>query len=367
MHRAVAVLPLHSGRAPTWLYQRMVRLAKPFVRLSVEEHGVHGMLSRLAAPAYIQALGSLMGFDWHASGLTTTTTAALREAFNTWDASPIRVAGGKGKTALKTPRMLDAFTREYGLDTARYTRASRLIAKIDTALVQDHAQLYHHTFFLAETGAFTVIQQGMDPALREARRYHWYSRRLRSYTCEPHMGLTREAKKPVLNLTSRPNQPVQKDILTFLAEQPRHRVRRLISRISQGILRMPVQHDLRRYYLRKDSQRLLEHLERTPPLSMPDLLLREGVGHAALRAFALTTRLLYGTQLDWSDPAVYAFAHGGKDGTPFPVNRRVYDQTISLLEEAAHAGLAGREQQRFLKRLHTWTREATLATATTRI
>ncbi len=349
--RSQAVLPLHSGKAPAWLYTRMVRLARPFVKLSISEHGSRGMLERLASAHYLQALGSLLGFDWHASGLTTTTTSALRDAFNSWKESPIRVAGGKGRTALTTPRLLREHATAFSLDAEPYVYASRMIARVDNTLVQDGARLYHHTFFLDEHGLFTVIQQGLNAEQREARRYHWYSHGLKDYTREPHQSLIAERKHRVLNLTSMEHDQLREDILKLFTEDPERLVKRFTSPLYLSTLRMPRSHWLRSYYLKPASRKLLARLSTAKPETMEMLVQQQGVGVKAFRAFALTARLLYGSPVSWRDPAVYAYAHGGKDGTPYPVDKRTYEQTIQLLETAARQSLEGREKQTVLKRL----------------
>ncbi|MDK2371890.1 MAG: DUF763 domain-containing protein [Candidatus Korarchaeota archaeon] len=313
-----AHLPLHGGKAPAWLFRRMKELAKPILSSVVSEYGKRGLLERLADPHWFQALGCVLGYDWHSSGVTTVLTAALKEALQEEDMG-VRLAGGKGRTSLKTPQELASIAEEFGLDPSPLVRASRLSAKVDNSVLQDGFDLYHHAFVVTENGEWAVVQQGMNPSLRMARRYHWLGSRVESFVIEPHHSIISEAGKVrVLNLVARESEGVRKASLDLVKEGTA-RLRRLMS--EYRVLKMP----------RRIDWSALERAYQLNPSSYEELLEIRGIGRSALRALALLSELVYGEKASVRDPAKYSFAFGGKDGVPFPVDVKLMDEIISYL------------------------------------
>jgi hypothetical protein len=332
-----ANLPLHGGKAPPWLFQRMVRLARAIVGHLVEEHSPEEVLRRLSDPYWFQALGCVLGFDWHSSGVTTTTCGALKEAVRgNESAFGLWVAGGKGRTSRQTPAELAAACETTGHDGEALARTSRLTAKVDSAAVQSGHQLYHHSFFLTAGGEWAVVQQGMRASDRSARRYHWLGETVESLVEEPHAAVCADTRETVLNLVAGESAPARESITELSAE----------------LLQMPRRHEL---IAQADvDPRFLEKvLVRTyerPPEDFETLLGTPGLGPKTLRALALVAELVYGTPASTRDPARFAFAHGGKDGTPHPVDRETYDRTIETMD-AALAGVDRSERVAALKRL----------------
>ncbi len=348
--RPVVDLPLHGGRAPRWLMERMIHLGGSILEALREEWGPDEILRRLSHPFWFQALGNLLGFDWHSSGLTTTVTGALKAALYQRPHLGIYVAGGKGARSRKTPEELHRIGERTGLPAEQLVRISRLVAKVDSAALQDGFQLYHHTFWVSETGAWAVIQQGMHPERRRARRYHWASFDLRSFVEEPHRGVVSEVRvsRP-LNLVHRQSNKVRRLLPQMVQEPP--------ERWLREIQHLPHRHRLlpSRDLLPRNLQRLLHRWYAHPPRDFVELLLTPGAGERSLRALVLLAELVYGTRAAYEDPFLFAFAHGGKDGTPFPVDRTAYDHTIGVLERAIRRARMGqREQLTLLRRLARW-------------
>lgn len=341
-----ADLPLHTGRAPRWLFRRMVALARVILEAIVMEFGPQELFRRLADPYWFQALGAVLGFDWHSSGVTTTTTGALKEALRTLDLG-VYAAGGKGGVSRKTPEMIRAVAEREGFDPAPLIRASRLAAKVDSAALQDRHTLYHHTLFFTPSGLWVVIQQGMNPEVRTARRYHWLSEKVRSFVEEPHSGIAAQRKEPeVLNLVARESKEAREAILHLAREEPPEKVVRDYRRILERHLEMPSRHaleagDIRPEYLRKV---LLSTYEQVPR-DFEELLEVRGMGPGTLRALALVADVIYGARPSREDPALYSFAHGGKDGYPYPVHRRRYDRTVEVIEKALRLARLGRKEK----------------------
>ena len=316
-----ALLPLHGGKAPSWLFKRMKSLAKPLLKMIVEEHGRKGLLERLSDPIWFQSLGCALGYDWHSSGVTTVLTAVLKEALNEENLG-IRIAGGKGKMALKTPEELRLICRELDLEADGLIRASRLAAKVDNAALQDGYDLYHHTLVVAEDGIWAVVQQGMNPFKKLARRYHWLSSELDSFVIEPHKGIISEQfESRIINLVDRESEGVRKASIDLIKEGPA-RLRRLAQ--THKVLKMPLRIDWK----------ALERAYELDVSNYEELLEIKGIGRGALRALALLSELVYGERSSIKDPAKYSFAFGGKDGVPFPVDIKLMDEVISYLTSA---------------------------------
>jgi hypothetical protein len=337
----VVQLPLHEGRAPKWLYWRMVRLARGISEILVEERGRRGLLERVSDPLWFQALGCVLGFDWNSSGLTTVTSAALRDALNGADVG-IRAAGGKGRAG-ETLGEVERGAEELGLSDGRteeLKRASRLTAKVDSAAVQDGYQLYHHLILFSEDGDWAVVQQGMSAEEGLARRYHWFSGSLRSFVDEPHSGVAGwESRVPVLNMVAAESAGARRASVDAASDIG------ALRRIAGGYRALDEYFGwsgagAEVYAVGSDLDvdwGALRRLYEVRPRTYEELLLIRGVGAKVVRALALVAELVYGERPSWRDPLKFSFAHGGKDGLPFPVDRETYDRTIREIEEMARS------------------------------
>ena len=342
-----ALLPLHGGRVPEWLASRMARLGAVMVEALILEEGAHGVLRRLAHPFWFQALGCVMGMDWHSSGITTSVLSALKRGLSGRERElGITVCGGRGKQSRKTPDELVAFGLRTGVDGDRLARTSRLVAKVDSAAVQDGFALYLHGFVVAGDGAWCVVQQGMNGDARQARRYHWLSENVRSFVEEPHAAIEGRPLGNILNLTDTRAAPARAASLE-LAQAPEVVLRELPR------LQLPAHHDVRRsdVFLRR-LHGTLQAAREAGPRDFAELLLQPGVGARTVESLAMVAEVLHGAPSRFCDPARFSLAHGGKDSHPFPVPLRVYDRTISVLKHAvAQAKLGNTERIDALKRL----------------
>jgi hypothetical protein len=346
-----AHLPLHGGKAPSYLFQRMVPLSREIVVYVAREFGREEVLRRLSDPYWFQAFGCVLGFDWHSSGLTTTVCGALKEGLKGAGRElGIYVAGGKGATSRKTPAEIATACERLGRDPDPLVYASRISAKVDNSAVQDGFQLYHHVFVFTAAGQWCIVQQGMNDETSMARRYHWLSDNVTSYVAEPHAAICCDAPAPTLNLVANESGKVRSTSAALACEKPDVTLQAFN---HLPLLDMPRRHwiqdaDVDPKYLKKI---LLKTYEEAPK-DFESLLAIEGVGAKTLRALALTSELIYGDAASRRDPARYAFAHGGKDGTPFPVDRTTYDRTIDVMRTALNGAAVERsEKVRAFKRL----------------
>ena len=346
-----AQLPLHGGRAPAWLFGRMVKLAREITSHIVAEYGPDEMLRRLSDPFWFQAFGCVLGFDWHSSGVTTTVTGALKEGVRGLERDlGFYAGGGKGAVSRHTPAEITTACERLSIDPRPLVYASRMSAKVDSAAVQDGYQLYHHAFFFTPAGGWCVVQQGMNDGNGMARRYHWLAAHVKSYVNEPHAAVCAERPEPVLNLVASESEPVRHASAELSREKPQ-----VVLSALRGLplLTMPKRHavmvaDVNPTYLQKI---LLKTYERAPE-DFETLLGMEGVGARTLRALALTSEIIYGTPASTRDPARFSFAHGGKDGFPYPVDTGTYDKTVEVLRNAVtKAGIDRSERVAALKRL----------------
>jgi hypothetical protein len=347
-----ASLPLHGGKAPSWLFSRMVLLSREILTHLVEEYGPIEVLRRLSDPYWFQAFGCVLGFDWHSSGVTTTVCGAVKESLR--DPGPewgLFAAGGKGAASRRSPAQIAGVCDYLGRDPEGLVHASRTAAKVDNAAVQDGYQLYHHVFLFTASGDWSVIQQGMNHENSTARRYHWLSENVKSFVDEPHDAVCCDLQTTTLNLVASESREVR-NASTELACLPPEKTLEVLERVPD--LHLPTRHmlfpemDVDSRYL---SKILLKTYERAPE-DFETLLGMEGVGPKTLRALALASELIYGTHASTRDPARFAFAHGGKDGIPFPVDRPTYDKTIEILGRAVdRANIDRSERIRALKRL----------------
>src|SRR5688500_5871802 len=346
-----AHLPLHSGRAPAWLFTRMVKLAREITIHVSAEFGPEEMLRRLSDPFWFQAFGCGLGFDWHSSGVPTTVTGAVKEGIRGLEKDlGFSAGGGKGAVSRTTPGEIEAACELLSIDSRPLVYASRMSAKVDSAAVQDGYQLYHHAFFFTPSGAWCVVQQGMNDDNGMGRRYHWLSNRVESYVNEPHAAVCAEAQAETMNLVAEESAAVR----VSSAELSRQKPEVVLSAIRElPVLTMPRRHavlvaDVNPQYLQKI---LLKTYERAPD-DFETLLGMEGVGGRTLRALALVSEIIYGTPASTKDPARFSFAHGGKDGFPYPVDTDTYDKTVEVLRAAVtKAGIDRSERIAALKRL----------------
>ncbi len=350
-----ADLPLHGGHAPRWLFSRMVRLSRALVEVIALEFGVEEFLRRIADPHWFQAFGCVLGFDWHSSGLTTTVCGAVKEAIK-----PIAedlglfVCGGKAKASRRTPEEIIFWLEKCALpeELSHLVQKSRLAAKVDNTALQDGYQLYHHCFFFTRKGAWAVVQQGLNQKNAYARRYHWLGEKIRQMTEEPHSGIASQKKEAeVLNLVAKESGKAREVIVSLVKENPAKLLGE-IERVTRLVL--PRRHGLTEADLKpRGLEKVLLNTYENPPRNFENLLEVRGLGPKSLRALALLSELIYDAPASREDPAKYAFAHGGKDGHPYPVNREVYDTSISYLEELlSKARLEYSEKMKAFRRLH---------------
>ena len=323
----------------------MTRLSREIVIYMVREFGAREVLRRLSDPFWFQSFGCVLGFDWHSSGVTTTVCGAVKEGLKDVDRElGLFAAGGKGGTSRKTPSQIVETCAHLGREPKPLVYASRLAAKVDSAAVQDGYQLYHHAFFFTAGGDWCVVQQGMSDATRLARRYHWLSEHVDSFVDEPHEAVCCDARADTLNLVAHENDGVRTASAELARERPAV-VLDVLAKIPE--LKMPVRHTLfpELDVPRSHFHTILTTTYERAPKDFESLLGIEGVGAKTLRALALASELLHGGAASLRDPARFAFAHGGKDGTPFPVDRATYDRTIEVMSQALNRAAIDRSEK----------------------
>jgi hypothetical protein len=334
----------------------MTRLARALTEALVIEHGATTFLERLADPFWFQAFGCVLGFDWHSSGVTTTVCGALKSGLAGAEAdTSIYVAGGKGAASRKTPDELRAAAAAVGLDGESLVYASRMSAKVDSAAVQDGYQIYHHSFFFTPTGDWAVVQQGMQEADRSARRYHWLSTQVSDFVCEPHTAICSEGRgESVLNLVAAESESARSAAAEIAREEP-ERVKREVADILR--LELPTRHhvDIESDVRPRNLGKVLLATYEAQPADFEALLSLRGVGAKTIRALALIAELAHGRPPSFRDPARFSFAHGGKDGYPYPVDRENYDRSIAWLRDAVgRARMGNSDRLHALRRLADW-------------
>lgn len=336
-----ADLPLHYGQVPAWLYKRMSLLGGAIVEAIVTDYGKNEVIKRLSDPCWFQALGCVLGMDWHSSGITTSVMGALKKAINAHSRElGIYICGGKGKYSKQTPAELRAIADKTGLPGEQLVYSSKVTAKVDNTAIQDGFQLYLHSFILSDDGEWAVVQQGMNDANGLARRYHWHSKSFESYTQSPHTFIYGKNQGLILNLTDKAADPTQHGILNLTGEKPAH----LLQEIK---LIMPSHHDVRAEDVNlKRLGSVLALAYDTKPADFEALLMLEGVGPRTLQSLTLVSEVIHGTPSRFEDPARYSFAHGGKDGHPFPVPLKIYDNTIQTLKEALDKAKVGASEKK---------------------
>lgn len=344
-----ADLPLHNGHVPKWLYERMAKLGFAITEAILLEYGRQVYLSRLSDPFWFQSFGAVMGMDWHSSGITTSVMGALKRAINPHSKElGIYICGGKGKFSREAPNELLRIGEQTGLDGNELVRCSKLSAKVDNTAVQDGFQLYLHNFIVSTDGEWAVVQQGMSEGTSMARRYHWHSANVKSFVEEPHTGITGINQGMILNLTASEANDTRSSMMDLTKEKPE-----LMMQEIQHLL-MPSHHDVRSKDV--DLKRLGAALwlaHENQPMYFEDLLLLQGVGPRTIQSLALVSEVVHGTPSRFKDPARFSFAHGGKDGHPFPVPTRTYDEVIETLQNAVRkAKLGDADKSVALKKIH---------------
>lgn len=345
MKTGMAHLPLHYGKAPRWLFERMRALAREITIAVVLDFGPEEMLKKLADPFWFQAFGCVLGFDWHSSGVTTTVCGALKGGLKDIQKElGLFVAGGKGKVSRKTPAEIESCSALLDANPGKLVYASRMAAKVDSAAIQDGYQLYHHVFFFTSQGKWAVVQQGMEGESRLARRYHWLSDELKDFVCEPHLAICSEGRrKEALNLVAAESDEVRATTTNLSHQKP--------EKLVKEIKRMQSLYLPRRHYLLVEDihpgrlEKIFLKTYQRQPEDFEHLLALEGVGPKSLRALSLISELIYGVAPSWQDPARFSFAHGGKDGHPYPVDRQSYDKSIELLKKATLKAKLGRQDR----------------------
>jgi uncharacterized protein len=362
-----AILPLHGGRVPPWLAIRMSSLGAIITQAIVHHYGRDEFLRRLAHPFWFQSFGAVMGMDWHSSGITTSVIGALKRGLGPLSGElGIHVCGGRGQHSRKTPDELRLLGERVGFDGALLTRASRLVAKVDSAAVQDGFDLYLHGFFVTDDGKWTVVQQGMNGDNKQARRYHWHSEDLKSFVEDPHSAIDGLTQGEIVNLTDKRAEASRRAQLELLTGLGPDRIVSEFSALSGGApaqallphLVMPAHHDVRSsdVFTRRLRGTLAAAAERGP-LDFPELLLTPGVGARTVRSLAMVAEVVHGASYRFQDPARFSLAHGGKDRHPYPVPLKVYDETIRVMKSAVQKARLGRdEEMQALKRLDSQAR-----------
>jgi uncharacterized protein len=354
-----ADLPLHGGRVPAWLGERMTRLGAVISQAIVHHYGREELLRRLAHPFWFQSFGAVMGMDWHSSGITTSVIGALKRGLRDTDLG-IHVCGGRGRHSRQTPHELVAVGERTGLDGAALAQASRLVAKVDSAAVQDGFELYLHGFIVTDDGQWVVVQQGMNGDARQARRYHWLSEGLKSFVDAPHAAIDGPTQGVIVNLTDRRAEASRRGQLELLDSLGPDRIAdeyaRTVARMESIDIRgsaqpllphlvMPAHHEVRAsdVMMRRLAGTLAAAAERGPA-DFPELLMVPGVGARTVKALAMVAEVVHGAPCRFADPARFSFAHGGKDRHPYPVPLKVYDETIGVLKSAVTNAKLGRDE-----------------------
>src|ERR1700712_5718551 len=343
-----ADLPLHYGYVPQWLAERMAKLGLAVIETIVMDYGKDEVLRRLSDPFWFQSLGAVMGMDWHSSGITTSVMGALKRSINPHSRElGIYICGGKGNHSRETPNELLRISETIGLNGYDLVKCSKLSAKVDNTAIQDGFQLYTHNFILSSSGKWAVVQQGMSAESKTARRYHWHSEQLTSFVEDPHTFIYGQNTGSILNMADKQADSCRKGIMQIARENPETMLREISKLI------MPGHHEVRAKDV--DLKRLgavlwLAHEKQ--PKDFEGLLQLQGLGPRTLQSLALVSEVIHGTPSRFKDPARFSFAHGGKDGHPFPVPIKVYDETIGVLQNAIHrAKLGNDEKNAAIKRL----------------
>ncbi len=370
MRTGIATIPLDYGRCPRWLFERMKRLSRGIILAIVEEFGVEEILKRLSDPIWFQSLGCVIGFDWNSSGLTTTTLGALKEGLRGLESElGIFICGGKGKTSRKTPEQIQNWGEFLNFSMKKIDKlvyASKISAKVDSSCIQNLKnpfQIYHHNLIFSKSGQWTVIQQGMATEIQKARRYHWLSSKVRDFVEEPHSGIISDKKLKPLNLVAKESKENKEISTEIVREEPKTFLKNLNliqTKKSKNLTLMELYN--KEFYWHPvveekfDLKRLAKTIffaQETQPRNFEELLSIKGVGPKTIRALSLVSEIIYGAKPSYEDPARYSFTHGGKDATPYPIDRDTYDKTIEALERGIQKSkISNREKIEAQRRLN---------------
>ena len=376
MKRGIVNLPLHGGHAPSYLIKRMIKLSSAICKILIDEKGVKEFFNRISDPLWFQAFGCVLGFDWHSSGLTTVVTGVLKQSLN-FEEHGITISGGKGKNSIKPKyEIYNLAEKNYNLSTNKIDKllyASKMSAKVDNSAIQDGFSLYHHMIFFDGDGNWTIIQQGLNEKFKLARRYHWLSDNLIDFIIEPHKGIIGNERIPFcLNMTSREAEENRKSCVDLVKEGS-NSIKSSIYKIVQtnsfenldkwispnrlhsdsNNFDEQISTYVEKYIMpRKINWKTMDELYDTRPTNYEHLISLNGVGPSTVRALALISEIIYGNRASWRDPVKYNYAHGGKDGVPYPIARNTYDNSITYLSEAINgAEIDKLEKISSLKRL----------------
>lgn len=376
MKRGIVNLPLHGGHAPSYLIKRMIKLSSAICKILIDEKGVKEFFNRISDPLWFQAFGCVLGFDWHSSGLTTVVTGVLKQSLN-FEEHGITISGGKGKNSIKPKyEIYKLAEKNYNLSTNKIDKllyASKMSAKVDNSAIQDGFSLYHHMIFFDGDGNWTIIQQGLNEKFKLARRYHWLSDNLIDFIIEPHKGIIGNERIPFcLNMTSREAEENRKSCVDLVKEGS-NSIKSSIYKIVQtnsfenldkwispnrlhsdsNNFDEQISTYVEKYIMpRKINWKTMDELYDTRPTNYEHLISLNGVGPSTVRALALISEIIYGNRASWRDPVKYNYAHGGKDGVPYPIARNTYDNSITYLSEAINgAEIDKLEKISSLKRL----------------
>lgn len=350
-------LPLHGGDAPKWLFHRMVKLAAAISDIVIDEYGTEELLLRMADPFWFQAYSCVLGFDWHSSGTTTVTCGAMKVAME--DHGEIGVAGGKGGVSRNAPSEIRLWAEAHGLSTEaekRLVRASRMSAKVDSAAVQDGHRLYHHVILFDPRGNWTVVQQGMNGDSGYARRYQWSSRNLDGFVVEPHSGILGRRQVSALDMTANQSSSSRRTSVDIVKDGVDH-LRSEVVVVEKGqstLSEFAGERTVKLHMPRDIDWEALRRAYEFQPRDYEELIALEGIGPSTVRALALIGELVYGSKPSWKDPVKFSFTVGGKDGVPYPVDRKAMDRSIEVLKAGiAEARVGDRDKLDALRRLRS--------------
>ena len=378
MKRGIINLPLHGGHAPSYLVKRMIKLSAAISKIIIEEEGSKGFFNRISDPLWFQAFGCVLGFDWHSSGLTTVVTGVLKQSIR-YATHGISLSGGKGRNSTKPKYEIPELAEQnHNLSTNRINElvyASKMSAKVDSAAIQDGFNLYHHCILFDDYGHWTIIQQGLNKTNKMARRYHWISNNLQNYIIEPHKGIISNERIPFcLDMTSRQSEENRKTCVDIIKEGSES-IKSFISKIkdtnssqnldkwlynnkppsdSDGFFERDI--NIEKYEMPSTiNWKIMDELYDINPKNYEEIISQEGVGPSTIRALSLIAEIIYGTKASWNDPVKYNYAHGGKDGVPYPISRNTYDHSINYLSEAINGSeIEKAEKIKSLKRLSVY-------------
>ena len=337
MRRGYATIPLDVGKCPSWLFERMKRLARAIIFKIVERYSPEEFLKRISHPVWFQSFGCALGFDWNSSGLTTTTLAAIKEGLRGYEKEiGIFVCGGKGKVSLKTPDEIQKWAWRLGFSekmTKDLVYASKISAKVDNTLLQDGFTLYHHNLIFTKKGHWSVLQQGMNPEKALARRYHWLSFVIKDFFEEPHLGIASQIKVSPLNLVAKESRSLRNFSPEILKKPEKFLKDFLFIKMKLHDVEYRWHPVLKEKFDLARLRKTLYLIKEKEPQSFKEIVEIKGVGPKTIRALCLVGELIYGKKVSFEDPARYSFCHGGKDGTPYPVDKKTYDEVLEILEE----------------------------------